>query len=283
MPFRDFARTVHDAWHNTLVVLSMGFRTLLQDPTIIAYPVFASLFFIITFPLANTLVISLWGKFSHFSWLNFLGGTEDIPHQLRVALGLVTFSYFYASVITVYFTCAISAAVNAKLEGHPTTFLHGLYIVWRKFWRVSHFAVLSIFFGPMAIYAQRKRLPKDIVWVVGSAFSIHSAQLAPAILEGHDGVGATIRNSIDTLGKAWHEGLVLKGLTYAVLIGLSALSFLPKLVERHIFTSGTSSHWAGWLASALLFTTFWVTTKVFGAVFATAIFHRVKKQPRHTN
>lgn len=279
MPFKNLVSSFRKARHNAAEVASLSFKTLLQDPTILAYPVFASLFFIISFPLVDALVVTIWGRVAHFSWLSSAGGTSEIPHQLRVALGLVTFSYFYTSFITVYFTCAVSAAVAAKLEGHPTTFFHGLNMVWHKFGRISRFALLSIFFVPLAIIAQRKKLPKGAAWVIGSSLSIHSAQLAPSILHQHTGVGATIRNSIDTLGKAWHEGLIFKVVTYLILIGLSSLTFLPRLIERYWFY-GTSAHWAGWLAGALLFTTFWVTTKIFSAVFVTALYHQVKENPK---
>jgi len=279
MPFKNLIRSFREARHNAAEVATLGSKTLLQDPTILAYPVFASLFFVISFPLVNALIVSIWAKLAHFSWLASAGGNGTVPHSLRVAVGLVTFSYFYTSFITVYFTCAVSAAVEAKMDNHPVTFLHGLEAIWHKFGRVSRFAFLSIFFMPLAIIAQRKKLRKEFIWVVGSSFSIHSAQLAPAILNKRTGVGATIRDSINTLGKAWHEGLIFKVATYIILIILSSLSFLPKLVEKYWF-SGSSAHWAGWLASALLFTTFWVTTKVFSAVFITALYHQVRENPK---
>lgn len=278
MPIKELLQSANEARQNAATVAGAGVKTLLNDPLIMAYPILASLFFIISFPLVDALVVSVWAKLGHFSWLTGTAGTTTIPHPVRVALGIVTFSYFYTSFITVYFTCAVSAAVTAKLEGHPVPVVKGLQQVWHKFGRVSQFAFLSIFFIPMALYAQRKKLPHGIVSVVGSSVSIHSAQLAPAILTKRGSVGSTIRESIDTLGKAWHEGLVFKIVTYAILLLLSTLSFLPKLIEKYWFDN-SSSHLVGWLASALLFTTFWVTTKVFGAVFVTALYHQVKEHP----
>jgi hypothetical protein len=189
---------------------------------------------------------------------------------------LVTFSYFYITVVTTYFTCAVSAAVWAKLDGHPTSVAHGLRIVLRRFRRISHFAVLAIFFTPLSVIAQRKKLPRGIIDVLGSSLSLHTAQMAPAILNGEQSVFETIRTSVNTLGKLWKEGLLIKIGMWSLALLLTSVSFLPKLIQ-HYWLHGPSAHWVGWLTTTVLVLSFWVATKVLGAVFVTVLYHQASQ------
>jgi hypothetical protein len=266
--------SAHETRRNATLAVKEGLGILAKDPTIMAYPIFAAIFVFLTYAAVSSLVLALWHSIFPHAIINI---DHNVPSKFRVVLGIVTFYYFYTAVVTSFFTCATSAAVWAKLEGHPTTFLHGLAVVGRHFLRVVHFAVLSIFYVPLGFVAQRKKILRKPVDVIGSSFTLHTANMAPAIINEKTGVGATIRTSINTLGKAWKEGALIKAGIWAMLLILIAVSFIPKLIQHHWFNSG-SSHWLSWLITGMLLAFSFVITKVLGAVFMTVLYHKAQTQ-----
>lgn len=270
MPLENLPESISETIQTSGEIAHQGSKTIFRDPQIMVYPLLAGILILLTLPSVNGLVFGIWDKIAPHSVFSV---DRHIPHKLRIILGLVTFSYFYTTVVTTYFVCAVSATVMHKLDDEPTTPLHGLEEVGRHFWRVTHFAVLAIFFTPLAIIVQWRKLPRGIVGVLGSSVSLHTAQMAPAILHNKKSVSDTIRSSIDTLGSLWKEGLVIKVGTWSLAILLTSISFLPKVIEHYWF-SGSTAHWVGWLATTLLAVSFWVLTKVLGAVYVTALYHR---------
>ena len=192
--------------------------------------------------------------------------------SLGLIIGLVGFSAFYTALVTAYFTCAVSAGVMSKLENRPTPPLYGLLRVAKNFLRVTKFALLSVFFFPVGVYAQRRKLPRGIVGVVGSSLTLHMAQAAPAILTTNKSFGATIRDAIDTLGKAWHEGLILKVGMYLAIFLIVAL---PKLIQHGLFKSHSASN-IGWLISLELATSGYVVLKVINSIFTTVLYYQAR-------
>lgn len=270
MPLNEFTVDIAETLHTSGRVAHHGSKVLLKDPQVFLYPLLAGLFILLTLPTVNGLVFGLWDKVASHSVFT---ATDYIPHKLRIIIGLVTFSYFYTTLVTTYFVCAVSATVMHKLDDQPTTPLLGLRQVGRHFLRVTHFALLAIFFTPLAIIVQWRKLPRGFISVIGSAFSLHTAQMAPAILNSHKSISATVRDSIDTLGILWKEGLVIKALTWGLALLLTSVSFLPKLIENYWF-DGSTAHWVGWVATTILAISFWVLTKVLGAVYISALYHR---------
>jgi len=274
MPIEKIVNSMHETRSNSSQAVKEGLRILSKDPTILAYPIFASIFVFLTYTAVSGLVLALWHSVFPHTIINI---DQNVPSKFRVVAGIVTFYYFYTAVVTSFFTCATSAAVWAKLEGHPTTFLHGLAVVAKHFLRVVHFAVLSIFYIPLGFIAQRKKLLRRPVDVIGSSFTLHTANMAPAIINEKTGVFATIRISINTLGRAWKEGALIKAGIWAMLLVLIAISLIPKLIQRHWFNSGTS-HWLSWLITGVLLAFSFVITKVLGAVFMTVLYHKAQTQ-----
>lgn len=270
MSIEEIPKTLAKTIHNSGSVARHGSQTILRDPQIMLYPFLAGAFILLTLPTVNGIFFSIWDKIAPHSVFTV---DEHIPHKIRIVIGLVTFSYFYISLVTTYFICAVSAAVTHKLDDKPTTLFHGLKEVGRHFLRVTHFAILSIFFTPLAIIVQRHKLPRGIIGVLGSAIGLHTAQMAPAILHSKKSVAGTMRDSIDTLGVLWKEGLVIKIFTWSLAILLTSVGFLPKLIEHYWF-DGNTAHLVGWLATTLLAVSFWVLTKVFSAVFVSVLYYR---------
>ncbi len=277
MSVKEILPAAKKAIRNTKDIARLGFGTILKDPSIIGYVWFAGLFIAISYPLISALVLPLW---HHVAPGSFDMVNQGVPHRLRFALGLVTFYYFYITVVTAYFICAVSAATEAKLNDHPTGVLHGLRVVLGRFSRITHFALLAIFFVPIGIFSQRKKLPKGIFEVFTSSLSLHTANLAPAILNEKKGVVATIHDSVNTLGVVWKENLVIKITTYLTLAILLPLAgFLPEWAQRHWFDQSTT-HWVVWLTRSLLGAGIFILAKVLGAVFTTILYHRVHENPQ---
>jgi len=239
------------------------------------YPYSAIIFILLTSPIVGRLVFSMWNRVQQPEVIDQV--TKAAPNELLVQLGLVTFSVFYTIFVTSYFTCMISAATLAQLEGRSTSLLYGLKVVARRFFRVSKFALLAIFFLPMGIMAQRRKMtsPRGIFEAISSSFSLSMSQLAPAIVTSRKGVYETLRHSVDTLGQLWKESLVIRFGTFLAILLLGSISFLPKLIENWWF-DGQTAHAVGWIVTALLGASSYVLLRVISTIFTTTLYYQAK-------
>lgn len=273
MPFSIVADTFRGAGS----IARRSFRIIKNDPHILIYPYLAVLFILITSPIVGRFVFSAWNSVKHPDLLNSV--TEAAPSTLGPRLGLVTFSVFYTFFITSYFTCMIAASMLAELEGKPRSTFYGLKVVLRRFFRVTKFALLAIFFLPLGIIAQRKKLsrPRGLFDAITSSLSLNMAQLAPAIVTDKIGVLGTIRHSVDTLGGLWKESLVIRIGTFLSILLLASVSFLPKLVEAWWFDDG-SAQIIGWIVTVLLGASSYVALRVIGTALTTTLYHQAKSK-----
>lgn len=239
------------------------------------YPYGAIIFILLSSPIVGRFVFAMWDRVQQPEVIDQVTGAA--PNELLVQLGLVTFSVFYTILVTSYFTCMIAAATLAQLENRPTSLFYGLKVVVRRFFRVSKFALLAIFFLPMGIVAQRRKLisPRSIFEVISSSFSLSMSQLAPAIVTGQKGVYETLRHSVDTLGQLWQESLVIRVGTFLSILLLGSISFLPKLIENWWF-DGRTAHAVGWIVTALLGASSYILLKVISTVFTTTLYYQAK-------
>jgi hypothetical protein len=252
--------------HGAISVVKDSVSVTKSHPEILIYPYAALLFISITYPIVSVTIFARWyGRI--FSDVGTVA-----PHKVGLIIGLVGFSAFYTALVTAYFTCAVSAGVMSKLENRPTPPLYGLMRVIKNFLRITKFALLSVFFFPAGIFAQRRKLPRGTIGVIGSSLTLHMAQVAPSILTTKKGFLATIRDSIDTLGRAWREGLVLKVSTYLAIFLIVAL---PKLIQHGFFKSHSASN-IGWLVSLELATASYVTLKVINSIFTTVLYYQAR-------
>jgi hypothetical protein len=195
-----------------------------------------------------------------------------VPNKAGLVLGLVGFLAFYSALVAAYFTSAVSINVIAKLENHPTPPFYGLIRVIKNFFRVTKFAVLSVFFFPIGIFVQRRKLPGGWAGVLGSSLTLHMAQIAPAVLTTNKKFGETVRDSIDTLGHAWRESLMLKIWMYALVF---LIVVLPKLVQHGLFKGHAASN-IGWIISLELGASTLVAFKVLNSIFTAVLYHEAR-------
>jgi hypothetical protein len=268
MLFVRWAKSFAVSFHNSGQVVKQGIKSLKGNPQVLGYPYLAVLFAAATLPLANGFVLRIWNKLAHNTILN----VGIASHNFRIVLGLGIFSLFYTGFITAYFTCAVAAGVLAELEGRPIRLLYGLRVMFKRFFRISKFAILGLFLFPISLFAQRKKLLKKPLQVLGSSYSVHIPQLAPLIVTQNQSVLDTIRTSIKNHEPVWREGLILKLGVHSSFLVLLALGFLPKLIEERWF-HGTTAQILGWLASVLFWALGYVTLRVIGAVFTTTLYH----------
>lgn len=249
-------------------VFKQGLHLVANNPALLSY-FYISLVF--TGPVYGAINYSIIHQ-----WYNdiFVAVNSVAPHRLAGILGIVAFSTFYAALVSAYLTCAISASVLAQLENKPAPLLLGLKQVGDNFWRVTGFAFLAIFLFPMGVYAQRRKLPRGIVGVVGSSLTLHMAQMAPAILTTKKPMGATVRDSINTLGESWREGLILK---VGMYVSIFLIVVLPKLIQHGLFRSHTAST-VGWLVGLELAISGYVIFKIINAVFTSVLYYRIKNK-----
>lgn len=262
------AKHRNGVFHRSFSVVKDSLVVVRQHPEIAVYPYAATLFISITYPLVSATILAHWYR-------RIFSDTDVIvPGKARLVLGLVGFSAFYIALVTAYFTTAVSASVLSKLENRPTPPLYGLLRVAKNFFRVTKYALLSLFFFPLGVYAQRRKLPSGWLGVIGSSVTLHMAQVAPSVLTTNMKAGATIRHSIDTLGRAWQEGLILKIGTYVAIFLVVAL---PKLIQRGFFKGHTASN-VGWIVSLELAASGYVAFKVINAIFTTVLYHKARQQ-----
>jgi len=249
-------------------VIRDSLRVIRRHPDIALYPYAATLFISITYPIVSATILAHWYQ-RIFSDTNVI-----VPHRARLIIGLVGFSAFYVALVTAYITTAVSASVLSKLENRPTPPFYGILRVAKNFFRVTKYAFLSLFFFPIGVFVQRRKLPDGTVGVIGSSITLHMAQVAPSFLTTNMKVGATIRHSVDTFGRAWREGLVLKIGTYMAIFLVVAL---PKLIQHGFFKSPRASS-IGWVVSLELAASGYVAFKVINAIFTTVIYHKARHQ-----
>lgn len=268
---------IKDTFSDAANIIRHSIRTLKNDPQILIYPYLAVLFIFITSPIVGRFVVSLWQKVEQPDLLNHIA--EAAPSTLAPRLGLVTFTVFYTFFVTAFFTCMIAASTLAELEGKPRSVFYGLNVVLRKFWRVAKFALLAIFFFPLGIIAQRKKLtrPRGLFDAITSSLTLNMAQLAPTIVTEKKSVLGTMRHSVDTLGGLWKESLVIRIGTFLSILLLASISFLPKLAENYWFDS-RSAHIIGWMVTVLLGASSYVILRVIGTVFTTTLYHEAKNR-----
>jgi hypothetical protein len=239
-----------------------------NHPEIAFYPYAAALFVSVTYPVVSATVFAHWYR-QIFSRTDVI-----VPNKARIILGVVGFSAFYIALVTAYFSTAVSASVIAKLENRPIPPFYGLLRVIKNFFRVTKFAILSIFFFPIGVYVQRRKLPRGVVGVTGSSLTLHMAQVAPSILTTDKKFGATIRDSIDILGRAWRESLILKIGIYVVVFLIIAL---PKLLQHGLF-KGHAASTIGWVVSIELGATSLVGFKVLNSIFTAILYHQARQR-----
>lgn len=269
--FQHIKQSFYNAWR----VVKRSIGIIKNDPQILIYPYLAIIFILISYPVVGRFVLSMWHRVDHPAIVT--KADQAAPHVLFAHLGLVTFSVFYTLFVTSYFTCMISASAWVELEGEPTPPLYGLRVVGRRFLRVSRFAVLAIFFLPLGIIAQRNKFRslRGALEAISSSFSLSMSQLAPAVITGNKGVFDTVCDTVETLGKAWKESLVIRIGTFATILLFALISFLPKIIERYWF-DGHSAHIVGWILSAFLGASAYVVIRVIGAVATTILYYEAK-------
>ena len=241
-------------------------KFLRNHPEAIVYPYAAGIFASVTYPVVSTTIFARWYQRA------FSDTGVYVPHKAAAILGLVGFLAFYSALVAAYFTTAVSITVIAKLENRPIPPFYGLFRVAKNFFRVTRFALLSVFFFPIGIYAQRRKLPGGWIGVLGSSLTLHMAQVAPAVLTTDKKIGETIRDSIDTLGRAWRESLMLKIWMYCLVF---LLFVLPKLIQ-HGLSKSTSASNLGWIISIELGVSTLVAFKVLNAIFTAVLYHQAR-------
>lgn len=272
-----FFQHIRQSFHGAQVIMRRSFKVIKNDLQILIYPYLAIIFILVTYPIVGRFVLTMWRSVQHPGVVNEISKTA--PHELLVHLGLVTFSVFYTLFVTSYFTCMVSVNTWAELEGHHKPMLYGLRVVGRRFWRVSRFSILAIFFFPMGIIAQRKKFSssRGVFEAISSSFSLSMSQLAPEVVMGKKGVFETVRQSVDTLGQLWKESLVIRVSTFLTIVLLGSISILARNME-HLFSNDSSSHVLGWIITAMLGASSYVLLRVIGAVFTTALYHQAKNK-----
>ena len=248
-------------------VIKESLKTAQRHPQIFLYPYIALFFTSITYSLVSATLLP--------GWYNRIFHTAAYvtPHKFAAILGIVGFSAFYTALVAAYFTSAVAASILAILEDRQVSPWYGLEQVGRNFLRITGFALLAVFFFPIGIIVQRRKLPAGWFGVLGSSLTLHMAQVAPAIFGTHDKFGATVRDSIDTLGKRWREGLVLKVGMYLTIF---VFFVLPKIVQHHWFKSKAAIE-VSWLISIELAASSYVTFKVVNSIFTAVLYHQAKQ------
>jgi hypothetical protein len=192
-----------------------------------------------------------------------------------------------AAMLLSYFACAVAASTLAQLEGHPAPLLKGLKLFKNRFRHITKFALVSIAYIPIGFHAQRNKLvngsPRSKAEVIGSSLSLSTAQLAPVILSDNKGVYDTVHHSIDILGKAWREGIVIKVFIYAAVIFLTLLiGTMPAIVQSYWSDSSVSQQ-VGRFFMIVLVLCLLMTAKVLGTVFTTTLYWQIITKDSNKN
>ncbi|MBA3757408.1 hypothetical protein H0X09_00880 [Candidatus Saccharibacteria bacterium] len=272
MPFEKTIRSLPKAARNASSAARQGLGALRSDKAIVVYPLFVFILVLGSLAVVNDLISSATTSLAQES----LFGPEQYLAFLFFGITSIILFYIYLAVMTGCFTCVVAASVMAQLDGHPTPLLRGIKVVLNRLPRIAAFSALSIFFIPLGLIAQRSKVQRKPHDAIGSSFSLNMAQLAPAILSGNKGVFETIRHSVNVMGEAWKENLMIKASMYGFIIFLGLVSFLPGYIERNWFDK-TSAGTISWLVSVILLISFLIMTRVLASVFTATLYWRLTK------
>lgn len=254
-----------------------SFKHLARSPQIAIYPIMATGFVLLSSPIISGFVIDMWHKVEHPAVIS--GVSSQTPNVLVQHLGLVAFSVYYANFVADYFVCAIAAATLAKLEKREVSVFYGLRILKKRFWRVTKFCLISIFFLPLGIIAQRRKMNsiRGAGEVFISSFSMSMPQLAAEVISSDGNIMYTIRKSSDTLGKLWKENLIIRAAMIGSVLLLGSISFLPKLIVQMFFESPTA-HVIGWVLTVMLGASSYILLHVMSTVLTTTLYFEAKSK-----
>jgi hypothetical protein len=272
---KNFIEAIPGATKGAKNVTIQGLDVLRKDLAVTVYSVFVFVLLLITIPLINTILLAIANNLANQSIF------QSEHHLAKVIFAAVAIfaSAACAAMLLSYFTCAVAASTLAQLDGHPAPLLKGLKVFKNRFRHITKFAMVSIAYIPIGFLAQQRKMSDGTTIkkaeVVGSSFSLSSAQLAPVILSEDKGIFETVQHAVDTLGRAWREGLVIKTAIYASVLFLTLLiSAVPTLVQAYWFDSGMSQVVARWL-TILLVISLLLTAKVLSTVFTATLYWRV--------
>jgi hypothetical protein len=278
MSFKSFIESIPSAVHGASRVSVQGFEVLRKDLAVTVYSVFVFLLLLLAIPVINTILLAAANSLASEP---LFSSQHHMAKMVFVAISFLT-SAVCAAILLSYFACAVAASTLAQLEGHPAPLLKGLSLFRTRFRHISKFALLSILYIPIGFIAQKRKLKDGTHFnraeVIGSSFSLSTAQLAPIILSEDKGVYETVQHSTQTLGKAWREGLVIKVAIYATVFILTlSIGLIPTLVQAYWFDSSTSQEMSR-LLTILLVLCLLITAKVLGTVFSSTLYWQVVKK-----
>jgi hypothetical protein len=275
MLLKNFVVSIPDAIHGAKGVAVQGFDVLRKDLAVTVYSLFVFLLVLLTIPTINTILLAAANGMANES---IFSSHHHIAKVVFVAISLFVSAACVAMLLS-YFACAVAASTLAQLDGHPAPLLKGLSVFKNRFKHISKFALISILYIPIGISAQRRKLAKGThinrAEVIGSSLSLSTAQLAPAILYENKDIYGTVQHSVETLGKAWREGLVIKAFIYlSVLILTLSIGLVPTFLQAYFSNSSTSQE-LGRLLTILLVICLLITAKVLGTVFTTTLYWQI--------
>jgi hypothetical protein len=275
MSLTNIAKSIPGAVHGAKKVADQGFEVLRKDIAVTVYSIFVFLLLLLTIPLVNTILLAIANSIANQS---IFDSEHHLAKVVFVAIAVFV-SAACAAMLLSYFACAVAASTLAQLDGHPAPLLKGLKVFKNRFRHISKFALISIAYIPIGFLAQRQKIATGThinrAEVFGSSLSLSTAQLAPAILYEDKGVHETIQHSVETLGKAWREGLVIKATIYLSVIFLTLLiGIMPSLVQAYLSKSSASQELSR-LLTILLIICLLLTAKVLGTVFTATLYWQV--------
>jgi hypothetical protein len=237
--------------------------------------VFVFLLLLLSIPLVNAILLAIANSLANQP---IFDSEYHLVKIIFVALAIFI-SAACAAMLLSYFACAVAASTLAQLEGHPAPLLKGLKVFKNRFRHITKFALVSIVYIPIGFLAQSRKMAAGThinrAEVIGSSLSLSTAQLAPAILYENKGIYDTVEHSVETLGKAWREGLVIKITIYLSVIFLTLLIGLAPTLVQAYFSSSSTSQEISRLLTILLIVCLLLTTKVLGTVFTATLYWQV--------
>jgi hypothetical protein len=280
MPLSKITHSTHEPVIAASYVAKQGLSVLRRDVTIAIYPLFVFLLLLLTIPIVNGLILAIANTLSSES---VFAAEQHAAKAIFVFIAVVVTAVYTATMLS-YFSCILSALTLSELDGHRAPLLKGISVFRKRFGHATKFAFFSILFIPIGIIAQRhkfKHFPIGTGRVIGSAFSLSTAQLAPLILSEDKGIFETVRMSTETLGRSWREGIVIKIIIYITVIILTILiGFFPVLIQSYISDSSTAQT-IGRLGSLVLILGLLIATKVLGTIFTTTLYWRIVTNQGH--
>ena len=161
--------------------------------------------------------------------MEFFDKAEGSFNAVMIAYIFIT--YFFATLISVFFQAGIVAIVYGRINGRDFTFSDGMRIAMGKMSRIVVWALIAATVGTILKFVSEKSnsiVTKIVISLLGAVWSVLTFFIVPAIVIEDVSTKESMKKSVDAIKKTWGESAITR-------IGVDIYLILLTLIGLAVF------------------------------------------------